>query len=350
MENIVIDDFLVQSKDGIIIDVRTPAEFSDGHIPSAINIPIFSNEERAVVGTIYKKQSKEKAIEKGLDFVGIKLADFVRAVRKILQKQGLSSEAKLFLYCWRGGMRSNSMAWLFSTAGFNVEVLKGGYKAYRASFIDKITNNYWQYIILGGPTGCGKTYILDALKQQGEQIVDLEGLARHRGSAFGRFGHIEPQPTSQQFANLLYSELLTLNPKKLIWCEGESMSIGKVFMPQEFFNAIQLSELIYFDMPIDVRLEHIMVDYGDCPAEILEQSFEKISKRLGYDNAKKAINLIASGDIKQAAAIALKYYDKAYLHSLENRVHKIKHRIFVENNDHAESARILIEKRKEIYG
>ena len=350
MENILIDDFLLQSKGGIIIDVRTPAEFLDGHIPSAINIPIFTNEERAVVGTIYKKQSKEKAVEKGLDFVGPKLGDFVRRVRKMLRKLETGCETKIFLYCWRGGMRSNSMAWLFTTAGFNVEVLKGGYKAYRTSFIEKIVADHWKYLILGGPTGCGKTYILEALKHQGEQMVDLEGLARHRGSAFGRFGHIEPQPSSEQFANDLYSELLNMDPSRPIWCEGESMAIGKVFMPQEFYNAIQRSELIHFDMPTDVRLDHIMGDYGDCPVEVLEQSFANITKRLGYDNAKAAIDLIASGEIKQAAAIALAYYDKAYGHSLENRVNKIKHRLFVENNDHAESARILIEKRKEIYG
>lgn len=350
MENLRVDDFLLQSKDGIIIDVRTPSEFSGGHIPSAINIPIFSDDERAIVGTIYKKQSKEKAVEKGLDFVGIKLGDFVRTVRKMIRKHSLGVDVKIYLYCWRGGMRSNSMAWLFTTAGFNVEVLKGGYKAYRASFLDKINSDYWKYIILGGPTGCGKTYILEELKEQGEQVVDLEGLARHRGSAFGRFGHIEPQPTSEQFANLLYSELLTFDREKPIWCEGESMSIGKVFMPQEFYNAIQRSELIHFDMPVDIRLEHIMGDYGDCPKEILEQSFENISKRLGYDNAKKAIDLIASGEVKQAASIALGYYDKAYFHSLENRVNKIKHRVFVENNNHAESAKILIKKCKEIYG
>ena len=349
MENLLIDDFLLHSKDGVIIDVRTPAEFSDGHIPSAINIPLFSDEERAIVGTIYKKQSKEKAIEKGLDFVGVKLGHFVRIINKMLRKQGLSKETKLLLYCWRGGMRSNSMAWLFTTAGFNVEVLKGGYKAYRASFLEKITNNHWQYIILGGPTGCGKTYILNALKEQGEQVVDLEGLARHRGSAFGQFGHNDPQPTSEQFANQLYSELLILNPEKPIWCEGESMSIGRVFMPQEFYNAIQRSEMIHFDMPTDIRLDTIMGDYGDCPAEILEKCFENISKRLGYNNAKEAIDLVALGEIKKAAAIALVYYDKAYFHSLENRVNKIKHRVFVEKNDYAESATILIEKRKEIY-
>lgn len=349
MENIEPDLFLLQSRNNLIVDVRTPAEFQDGHIPNAINISIFSNEERAIVGTIYKKQSKEKAVEKGLDLVGPKLGDFVRAIKKELRKRGLEPNSAVYLYCWRGGMRSNSMAWLFSTAGLTVQVLKGGYKAYRASFIDKINSNYWSYIILGGPTGCGKTYVLSALKELGEPVVDLEGLACHRGSAFGNYGYNTPQPSSEHFSNLLYEQLLQLSPDTPIWCEGESMSIGRIFMPQEFYNAIQRSELIHFDMPREVRLEHIMKDYGDCPSEVLECCFGNISKRLGYDNASNAVELIKNGEIKQAASIALGYYDKTYNYSLENRVNKIKYRVFVEEDDAQKSAMLLIEKKKEIY-
>ncbi len=348
MENILAGDFLAKSKNGIIIDVRTPAEFADGHIPSAINIPIFSNEERVVVGTVYKKQSKEKAVETGLDFVGVKLGGFVRTVKKLMRKRELDFDTPIYVYCWRGGMRSNSMAWLFRTAGFNVDVLKGGYKAYRASFIENVVAKQWKLIVLGGPTGCGKTYILNSLREQGEQVIDLEGLASHRGSAFGNYGHDTPQPTSEQFANCLYEELRELDSSKYIWCEGESMSIGRVFMPQEFYNLIQSSELIHFDMPVDVRLDHIMKDYGDCPKEVLTACFANITKRLGNDNAKKAIELIADNQIKEAAAIALGYYDKSYLHSLENRINKIKHRVFVEEDNPDQTAKILIEKSKEI--
>ena len=348
MENILADEFLEKSMNGIIIDVRTPAEFADGHIPSAINIPIFSNEERAIVGTIYKKQSKEKAVEKGLDLVGVKLGGFVRTVKKLMRKCELAPDTTIYVYCWRGGMRSNSMAWLFRTAGINVDVLKGGYKAYRTSFIDKIVAGEWKLVVLGGPTGCGKTYILDALKEKCEQVIDLEGLASHRGSAFGNYGHENPQPTSEHFANCLYGELLELDSDKPIWCEGESMSIGRVFMPQEFYNLIQGSELIHFDMPTDVRLDHIMKDYGDCPKDMLVNCFTNITKRLGFDNAKKAIEFVDNGQIKEAAAIALGYYDKSYCHSLENRANKIKHRIFVEEDNPEQTAMILIDKMNEI--
>ncbi len=349
MSNINPDIFLKECVSGVVIDVRTPAEYESGHIPCAINIPIFSNEERAEVGTIYKKQSKEKAVERGLDIVGTKLGDFVRRVKTELKRRKTNrEETTLYLYCWRGGMRSNSMAWLFTTAGFKVEVLRGGYKAYRASFIDKILKDTWKLFVLGGPTGCGKTYILEALKNKGEQVVDLEGIAKHRGSAFGNYGFDGNQPTSEHFSNMLYDELLKFDSSRYIWCEGESMSIGKVFMPQEFHRLIQNSELIHFEISRELRLDHIMQDYGDCPTHELKQCFENITKRLGYDNAKKAIEYIDNGDIRSAATIGLDYYDKGYSHSLNNRVNKIKYRIYMEQDDPNLAADKLIEKIKEI--
>lgn len=321
--NIAPELFLSQSVSGLMIDVRTPAEYDAGHIPGAVNIPIFSNEERAVVGTIYKKVSKEKAIEKGLDFVGGKLGDFVRQVRKEYRKRDFSPDTPLFVYCWRGGMRSNSMAWLFATAGFRVRVLKGGYKAFRNTFARKAEENYWKLITIGGPTGSGKTYILQALARMGEQVIDLEGLARHRGSAFGYYGFDQPQPSNEHFANLLYEQLHRLDPSRRIWCECESMSIGRVFIPREFFRLIVEAPMVYLEMPQELRLKHILSDYGDCPKEILTASFEGIAKRLGYDNAKRAMELVESGDLAAAAAIALQYYDKTYAHSMQKNQYPV---------------------------
>ena len=164
------------------------SHYASGHIPGAHNIPLFTNEERAIIGTLYVQVGKDPAVERGLELVGPKLADFVRQARE------LSAGKPLFLYCWRGGMRSGSMAWLFRTAGFKTFLLKGGYKAYRRSFIDLLDKYPWKIVVLGGPTGCGKTEILHRLQEKGQQVIDLEGLAHHKGSAFGALG--EPRAHS----------------------------------------------------------------------------------------------------------------------------------------------------------
>lgn len=341
MKNLSVAEFIELTPNGIIIDVRTPAEYEKGHIVGAHNMPLFTNEERAIVGTIYKKQGKEPAVEKGLELVGQRLAHFVREAKRLIKEEG---DKPLLLYCWRGGMRSNSVGWLLSTAGFRVEVLGGGYKNYRRSFLSKLKVRYWELKILGGPTGCGKTDILQSLRNQGEQILDLEFLAKHRGSAFGTYGYEGEQPTSEHFANLVYHEFLKLDPSRPIWCEGESMSIGHVFMPQELYNLIQTSKFVYFSLPREVRLDHIVRDYGSCPKEVLIKSFTNITKRLGYDNAKKAIEMVETGDLRGAADIALHYYDKGYSFSIEGRRGEIVKRLELSEDHPDKNAEQLIKE------
>ena len=178
-----------------LLDVRSPAEFEQGHIPGAINVALFTNEERARVGTIYKTQGKDEAVLEGLRIVGPKMASIVE------QALELAPERKLKVHCWRGGMRSGSVGWLLRQAGFSVEVLNGGYKAYRQKVLQELANPF-NFVVVGGPTGSGKTHVLKALQNSGEQVIDLEGLAHHRGSAFGHMG-LEEQPSSEYFENLL---------------------------------------------------------------------------------------------------------------------------------------------------
>ncbi len=347
MKGISVSDFLELQTKSIVVDVRTPSEYAKGHVVGSVNMPLFSDEERAVVGTVYKKQGRNLAVERGLEFVGGKLARFVREARKLTE----GGEKKILLYCWRGGMRSNSLAWLLHTAGINVNVLIGGYKSYRRYFLSKLHLGYWRMLILGGPTGCGKSDILNELHRQGEQVLDLEALARHRGSAFGVYGYEEPQPTSEQFGNEVFDVLSRFDNSRIVWCEGESASIGKVFMSQELYNCIQASQFIYFTLPVEERLNHIMRDYGNCPKEILIKSFNNISKRLGYDRAKEAIELIEHGttdDIRAAANIALQYYDKGYGHSIEGRKGEIVARIEAKGDNAIENANILIKIKEDI--
>ena len=210
-------EFYRESLSGAIIDVRSPVEFNAGHIPGSTNIPLFSDEERATVGTLYAESGRDIAIEKGLEFVGPKMADFVRRTKAVLAKQpgDCESEKIAYVHCWRGGMRSQSFAWLLDMAGIKVRVLKGGYKGFRKVAHRKIGLRH-KMVILSGLTGAGKTEFLIELQKKGEQIIDLEGLANHRGSSFGAIG-LGQQPTTEQFENCRFAALEKLNPNRRIW-------------------------------------------------------------------------------------------------------------------------------------
>ncbi len=336
MQDLLLPDgFLEQSREGVIIDVRTPSEFSSGHIPGAVNLPIFTDDERAEVGTLYVKEGKDKAVEKGLERVGPKLATFVRQARQ------LSEGKPLFLYCWRGGMRSASMAWLFRTAGFKTYLLEGGYKAYRHSFEQLLSAHSWKLIVLGGPTGCGKTDILHHLQSTGQQVINLEGLACHKGSAFGSLGESK-QPSTEQFGNELHNCMRKMNPQKPVWCEGESLNIGQVYIPNEFYALMKSGLFIQFELKTGFRLKQILKDYGHFPANELIVSFQKLEKRLGREATSNAIEHIMKNELEEAIAIAIHYYDKGYESSILKQWPQTH--TFVANSDKPETnARKLLE-------
>lgn len=298
--------FLRAARQGVMLDVRTPAEFDRGHVPGAINFPLFSNEERAAIGTLYKQEGHQPAVALGLEYVGPKLAGWVNALRK---KYG---EKEIYLYCWRGGMRSGSMAWLLSTAGFVCFTMHGGYKAYR-NYVLKCLKKPRPYIVLGGFTGSGKTSILEVLQQKGEQVIDLEGLAHHRGSAFGYMG---AQPTSEQFTNDLFQSIYSLSAEQPIWIEDESRLIGTVYLPDELYHTKQRSLLLFINIPQAKRATYLAGMYGRENRKKLADSFQKITKRLGSERVKEALDALHQNDLAKAATLALQYYDKAYAHSL----------------------------------
>lgn len=294
-----------------VIDVRSPLEFSNGHIHGAINIPLFNDEERARVGTKYKKEGRNPAILEGLKLTGPAMSEKLR--------EGLknASGGKLLVHCWRGGMRSEAMAWLFSLGGIDTILLEGGYKAYRHHVLDSLSEKR-KSIILGGMTGSSKTHILKFLKENGQQVIDLEGIANHKGSAFGALGQ-EPQPTTEQFSNLLYDEWKRLDSERPVWLEDESRSIGSVFMPEHFFLNMQEEKTIVLMMAPEIRLPRLMKEYSVYPPELLKASVMKISKRLGGDNTRDALESIDNGDIAKAILISLNYYDKAYQFSIKKK-------------------------------
>ncbi|MFC2124832.1 tRNA 2-selenouridine(34) synthase MnmH [Bacteroidota bacterium] len=309
MEYVIPEKFLNESTDIKIVDVRSPGEYLEGHIPQAANIPLFTDRERAEVGKLYKNIGKLEAIKKGLSFVGPRMEK--------LAKQALEQaiDQTIKVYCWRGGMRSEKMAWLFELVGLKAYVLKGGYKAYRKYILDSF-KNIPKLVVIHGPTGSGKTDILKYLRKKGEQVLDLEELASHRGSAFGAIG-MGSQPPTQVFQNNLYVEFEKFNQDKLIWVEGESMSIGKVYLPETLWESMNSALVIKIVMKRELRAERLVNDYGSSDRTLLAESIKKISKRFGKNNVLECIEMLEKNDLHGVAMKLLDYYDKTYTFSLE---------------------------------
>ena len=335
-----IADFLELGKQIPIVDVRTPAEFEQGHIPGAHNIPLFSNEERAVVGTLYKHEGKEVATLKGLEFVGPNMASFARRARK------LAMDKKILVHCWRGGMRSASMAWLFNTVGLDAQTLVGGYKAYRR-YIRASFENPARLIILGGMTGSGKTDILKELRNMGEQFIDLEGIAHHRGSSFGQIGQA-PQPTNEQFENNLAAEWLEQDPERLIWLEDESKPIGRIRLMDNFYDRMRRTPIVVIQVPREIRALRLVDDYAPLDKEELEAALVRIGRRIGGQNLKAAVEALHQGDYLRVANITLDYYDKTYNYGLSQRQDVPKVFVETDTGDAKINAAKVLEASKEL--
>ena len=311
VNKIDIVKFLELSETIPVADVRSPSEFNLGHIPGAVNFPLFDDEERKAVGTKYKKEGRLPAILEGLKHTGPALTSKLEKALKI------AKEGKLLVHCWRGGMRSEAMAWLFSLGDIDVCLLEGGYKSYRYYALKSLSEKR-KMIVLGGMTGSGKTQILGYLKSHGEQVIDLERLANHKGSAFGALGQL-PQPTTEQFANNLFAEWRQLKNELPLWVEDESRNIGSVFMPDTFYLNMQDTTVIVLVKDLITRLPRLMEEYSIYSPELLKASVLRISKRLGGDKTRDAISAVESGDFARAIEIVLHYYDKAYLFGLNKK-------------------------------
>ncbi len=309
--SINIQEFINLSKSHPILDVRTPAEFAKGHIPGAFNLPLFTDDERVIIGTIYKQEGKQPAISKGLEFVGPRLHEFIAEAGKI------ANTGTLLLHCWRGGMRSGSMAWLFETYGFKSITLKGGYKSFRHHVIDSFDEPK-KLLVIGGRTGSGKTLILHELKNQGEQIVDLEQIANHKGSSYGSLGE-EKQLSQEQFENELSTRFALIDKEKNCWVEDESRKIGHNVLPDGFYLQLRNSPVAYVDLSMEARLNYLVKEYGKFKKEDLIAATQRIAKRLGGQHVKRALEAIEEGDLRTACEISLVYYDKTYEYGVSLR-------------------------------
>ncbi|MEO8085439.1 MAG: tRNA 2-selenouridine(34) synthase MnmH [Bacteroidota bacterium] len=300
----------------LLLDVRSEKEFAQAHIPGAVNIPLLNNDHRKQVGITYKSNGRDAAVLKGFDLVGKNFSDFIREVKK------LTEEKHVMLYCWRGGMRSSIMSWVLGMGGFKTFLLKGGYKAYRNE-VFQILQEPKKVIVLGGKTGSGKTEILDELRKKGEQVICLETLASHRGSAFGALG-MPPQPRNEMFQNMLALEWMNVDKDKILFLENESLTIGPVLLPQKIYDAIRNSPVVELLMSTEQRIKRIVDEYGRFPVEDLVENTKKLSKRLGGFRTTQAIEALLEGNQTKWVEEMLAYYDKAYQYGSDTRQNPLR--------------------------
>ena len=310
MSRLTPPDFLAATA-GPILDVRAPAEYAQGHVPGALSLPLFTDEERARIGTTYKQVNPEKAVLLGLDYFGPNMRRMVEKAQK------LAPARRVRLHCWRGGMRSGAVQWLLTLAGFEVTMLDKGYKDYRQWVLAEIARPH-QLRVLGGATGSGKTTVLHALAAQGQPVLDLEGLASHQGSSFGGLGQ-PPQPTQEQFENDLAAALAALPQGPPIWVEDESRMIGRMAVPNAFFDQLRAAPLVVLDVPRAARVDYLTADYGRHDAGELAAAVLRLRKRLGGLLTKDILAAIAEDDMRRMVELVLGYYDKTYSHGLEGR-------------------------------
>jgi len=324
------EEFIQKKNFAPVLDVRSPAEYTHAHIPGAYSFPLFTDPERALVGTSYKQDSREAAIKMGLDFFGLKMRKMVEEAEQIINsfsvnkhhREGDSKEkSTVLVHCWRGGMRSAAVAWLLDLYGYRVYTLDGGYKKFRNWVLKQFEKEY-PVRLLGGYTGSGKTDVLVALQKQGELVLDLENIAKHKGSAFGNLG-MPAQPSQEQFENELASALYKLikdnDAGKQIWVEDESQRIGDVNIPIVFWNNMRKQRICFLDIPFEERLNYLVDQYGKHEKERMVNAIIRIKKRLGGLETKEAVNALIEDRIADCFRILLRYYDKWYMKGLNNR-------------------------------
>jgi len=331
---ITIEEFLKRTDTLPVIDVRAPAEYTHGHIPGAKNLPLFTDKERAEVGTTYKQKGREAAILLGFDLTGPKWSAFIRQALEI------APEKKLVVHCWRGGMRSSAMAWALDLYGFEIYILQGGYKSFRR-WVARQWEKPYAFHVVGGYTGSGKTAILKQLKNDGHQIIDLEDLAQHQGSTYGSLNKLI-QPTQEQFENNLATDLSKHDPEKSIWIEDESQNIGSRLIPKPLW--VQLRNAFHFELqvPLDQRVNALVKEYGSLDKDFLIECTDRIRKRLGPEQTKMAIAAIRDDRMDDFIRQVLVYYDKTYRRGVSDRDPATILEVKMQTDDPEQNARILL--------
>ena len=335
MQQLSPAEYFALAEQPTLLDVRSPGEFTAGHIGGAVSLPLFDNDERAEVGTLYKQTNPDAALLRGLEIAGGKMRALVE------QARAAAPSGRVVVQCWRGGQRSASVGWLLEQAGMQVAQLSGGYKAYRAHVRAWLGEAHHALRVLSGPTGSGKTPVLYALRELGASVVDLEGLANHKGSSFGALGE-EPQPSSEAFENMLFTALRNLPTDRPVWVEDESRMIGTVCQPDTFYARLVAAPAVELVQPLDWRVDNLVRDYAGYPKQGLVAAFTRLRKKLGGQHLQTALDALERQDYATACRIALVYYDKAYAHYAEQKSVAPLRRIEAASPDPATIARQLL--------
>jgi tRNA 2-selenouridine synthase len=293
-----------------LIDVRSPAEYDEDHVPGAINMPVLSNAERAEVGTIYVQQSRFLARKLGAALVFRNAAHHVET--RLRDKDG---GWRPLVYCWRGGQRSGSFGWMLGQIGWRSEVVEGGYRSYRRLVKQMLYDVPLEHrlVALSGYTGTAKTALLQVLAARGVQVLDLEGLAGHRGSLLG--GMKAAQPGQKAFETSLARALLDLDPARPVLVEAESSKIGARVIPPSLWAAMKLAPRIEVTAPITQRTAYLVRAYDDIlsDGDGMRQKLDPLRVHRGHGVVDGWFDLIAAGDKPGLTqALMQQHYDPAY--------------------------------------
>jgi tRNA 2-selenouridine synthase len=314
-----IDDFFKLRQQLPVVDVRSEGEYAQGHIDQAINIPILNDAERVEVGTDYKQKGQLEAIKTGFRLVGPRIIDIVTSAEQT------ANGKELLVHCWRGGMRSSNFCQFIGMAKVKSHQLEGGYKTYRHVALESFRKEL-DLIVIGGCTGSGKSEILRTLKDKGEQVIDLEQLANHRGSSFGAL-LMPPQPTTEQFQNNLFEVIRGFDLSRKVWIEDESIAVGKIFLPEPLWRRMCVSPLIEIEVDRSKRVQRLVDEYGAADKKEFLGAMERITKKLGGQHFNAAKERLFADDMYATIDILLNYYDKAYMNGLQRKKNQTKSQV-----------------------
>jgi tRNA 2-selenouridine synthase len=299
----------------LLVDVRTPLEYAEDHIPGAINVPLLTNEERVEIGTLYKEQGPHIARIRGLELTAARFPSMVAEIAA----NALSRP--ILVYCWRGGLRSRTVTEILDLTGYPAVQLTGGHKAFRQHVVEYFAPLAPQapLVVLHGMTGIGKTTFLELLKKRGHTVIDLEGIACHRGSAFGALGQTQDHLTQKSFETALWQEFRAAAPGKPIIVEGESRRIGKLFLPGNLYDVMRDSIKVWCDASMETRVSRLTAEYGKPEyRDEMAEALDRIKKKLGGDNHRELMGHLERWEMGPfMQGLMDRYYDRNYYRTRE---------------------------------
>lgn len=308
----------LRDRGALLVDARSPAEYAEATLPGALNVPILDDGERAAIGTLYKVEGKQAARRRGVEVIAPKIPALIEQVAAARRP----GTPPAIIFCWRGGMRSQALARFLELAGIPARQLEGGHKAFRGMVRAYFERGEWgRLIVLRGLTGVGKTELLQRLAAEGRPVIDLEGLAHHRGSAFGHLG-LPAQPSQQLFEARLWDALRHVAPQGYALAEGESRHIGRLILPLTVYQALQQETSIWVNASLERRVANILTDYParDQLREDFARPLRALKERLGRQGVEAMLALLEAGDWPELTRrLMVDYYDPLYRHTLPAR-------------------------------